>query len=141
MLVHHTFVQNVNDKVKHKIVLAVLIHNGHILLGHRSVHRSWYPNCWDIVGGHIEPGESAPAALRRECREELGVDITAFRAVPVELSDLEIEAEAFVVTEWSGEVFNAAPDEHDELQWFLPLELSHLKLADPVYKTWLPTLL
>ena len=31
---------------------------------------------WEFVGGKIEPGETGPQALVRECREELGVEIT-----------------------------------------------------------------
>ncbi|MCT9092557.1 NUDIX domain-containing protein [Streptomyces sp. ASQP_92] len=38
----------------------------------RSPHRRLFPDCWDIVGGHVEPGESLPDALAREIEEETG---------------------------------------------------------------------
>ena len=31
---------------------------------------------WEFVGGKVEPGESKPQALIRECREELGMTVS-----------------------------------------------------------------
>lgn len=33
-----------------------------------------YPRCWVILGGKIEKGETAPATLRRELKEEIGLE-------------------------------------------------------------------
>jgi 8-oxo-dGTP diphosphatase len=41
-----------------------------------------FPNCWDLFGGHVDPGETPAIALVREIQEELGIDLdqyTAFR--------------------------------------------------------------
>lgn len=59
----------------HDVVAGVLVRDGHVLLCHRHPNREWYPNTWDVPGGHIEADETAANALRRELREELGVDV------------------------------------------------------------------
>lgn len=34
-----------------------------------------YPNCWDLLGGHVESGETPDECIAREMQEEIGVDI------------------------------------------------------------------
>jgi len=57
------------------VVRGVLINGDHILLVHSKKARNTY-----LPGGHIEFGESAIAALKREIREELGfrASVTGF---------------------------------------------------------------
>lgn len=50
----------------------IVDHDGRIFFQRRSPHRRLFPNCWDIVGGHVEPGEDIDTALRREITEETG---------------------------------------------------------------------
>jgi len=38
----------------------------------RTAERRLYPGIWDIVGGHLEPGETPAQALAREVEEETG---------------------------------------------------------------------
>ena len=35
------------------------------------------------------------------------------------------------MTDWTGEIANLAPDEHDDIAWFGHVELPGLELADP----------
>lgn len=41
--------------------------------------RSRYADAWMLPGGGLKPGEHVDEALRRECREELGVDVVIER--------------------------------------------------------------
>lgn len=36
---------------------------------------------------------------------------------------------AFLVTRWEREAVNAAPEEHDDLRWFLPSNLADLNIG------------
>jgi 8-oxo-dGTP diphosphatase len=45
---------------------------GRLFFQRRSPHRRLFPNAWDIVGGHVEPGEQDEDTLRREVAEETG---------------------------------------------------------------------
>lgn len=112
------------------IATAALVRDGRMLMVHRHPERRWYPDCWDLPGGHVEPGESPAQAVVRECAEELGVRIHDPRPVPLTITDPTLEMHAFVVQRWDGEPVNAAPDEHDDLRWFGLDDLPKLVLAD-----------
>ena len=113
------------------IAVAALVRDGLVLMVHRHPCRQWYPDCWDLVGGHVEDRESPREAVIRECFEELGVHVHHPVPIAMTSTDLTLEVHAFLVTEWDGEPVNSAPDEHDDLRWFSPRELAGLKLADP----------
>jgi 8-oxo-dGTP diphosphatase len=113
------------------IAVAALVRDGLVLLVHRHPSRRWYPDCWDLAGGHVESGELPHQAVVRECLEELGVHVHDPLPFPMPLTDSTLDRHAFLVTRWEGEPVNAAPDEHDDLRWFRPSELADLKMADP----------
>jgi 8-oxo-dGTP diphosphatase len=118
-----------------ELVCGLLVRDGTALLVHRAPDREVYPGVWDFPGGHVEPGESWPAALVRELAEELDVAI----AEPLGAGDLLLEAEGWrltvwVVREWEGTPRNAQPDEHDDLAWFDLAGALALDFADPEYR-------
>lgn len=112
------------------IAVVALVNNGRMLLVHRHPSRENYPDCWDLPGGHVEPGESADSAARRECLEELAIQIDDATPFPMACSNPTLRKHAFLATNWVGTPVNAAPDEHDALGWFTSDELPTLHLAD-----------
>ena len=55
------------------VVCAILEQDGKILLAQRPAHAD-QPGMWEFAGGKVESGETQPAALHRELREELGIE-------------------------------------------------------------------
>lgn len=117
----------------HNIVAAAIVRNGAVLLCHRHPDREWYPNVWDVPGGHIDDGESPMDALVREIREELGIEIDRASAVSViqHSPKKNLDIEIWAVSGWTGEIVNAEPAEHDAIGWFTVPEIDGLELADP----------
>ncbi len=62
-------------------IAAIILENdsGEFLLALRD-NKSWipFPNHWDLIGGHVEEGESPEEAVVREYREELGLVLKDF---------------------------------------------------------------
>jgi len=114
------------------VVLSALVNDGRLLL----VHRLNAPSRWDLPGGHVDDGESAAYALRRELSEELGIDVTEYGASPIAERPLLDEAGMHIgslsiwrVSAWQGTPRNPAPDEHDDLRWLSPQDLHDLPLV------------
>jgi 8-oxo-dGTP diphosphatase len=61
-----------------KEIAAIILENdnGELLLYLRDNNAKIpFPNHWDLIGGHIEEGETPEEALVREVKEELDIDL------------------------------------------------------------------
>jgi 8-oxo-dGTP diphosphatase len=56
------------------VVAAAILRDGRVLACRRA--GGAYAEQWEFPGGKVEPGEDETAALVRECREELGLEVT-----------------------------------------------------------------
>jgi len=101
---------------------AILIQAETLLLGRRASHLRSYPNCWDIIGGHREAGETFERTLVREVKEEIGVTPVDFAKLIslqfVDASDGVGELHIYRVDAWTGGTPAIRDDEHAELRWF-----------------------
>jgi mutator protein MutT len=117
-----------------QIVTALLRDGNRVLLCHRSARRRWYPDVWDLPGGHVDAGERPGAALARELEEELGIKIVAPSGPPLHHIHTEtFDMQIWLVETWTGSPANVAPDEHDAVGWFEEKDLGALRLAHDAY--------
>lgn len=72
---------NGKSKLLHPVVHFHLFSDqGELYLQKRAMTKDLLPGKWDTsVGGHISPGEKTEYALRRETKEELGINILDFK--------------------------------------------------------------
>jgi len=62
-------------------VVAGLIYRGERLLACQRRAKGSFPLKWEFPGGKVEGGEEPVEALRRELREELGIEMQSAREV------------------------------------------------------------
>ena len=116
-------------------VVAALIWRGDRFLACQRPPEKARGLLWEFVGGKVEAGESGSAALIRECREELDVDLKvggAFMDVTHEYPDLTVH-----LTLYEAEIEKGEPRmiEHHDIRWITTQEIDDLEFcpADQVF--------
>lgn len=126
----------------HEIVAALIIQSGRVLLGKRAATRAFFPDVWDLFGGHVEPGEQQSQTLVRELQEELNITPTQWtyletisQSLPASPNEpsIALTFHLYLVINWSGIPVNNQPHEHSEIGWFSLAEATELRLADASY--------
>ena len=103
------------------VVVGAAILDGDRLLAARRTEPPALAGGWELPGGKVEPGEDDRAALVRECREELGVEITLGARVG---EDWPMSGDALLRV-WIATVVAGVPcplEDHSELRWLAPHE-------------------
>ena len=98
-------------------VVAALIREGErFLICQRPAHKA-RGLLWEFVGGKVEPGETGPQALVRECREELGIELAVgevFMDVVHAYPDITVHLTLYNAAVAAGEPVLL---EHNALAW------------------------
>ena len=100
----------------------ILNERGRVFVQRRSATRRVLPGIWDIVGGHIEAGESIEEALGREIEEETGWKL---RHIGAQIADWEWEHDGVIrreldyIVEVDGDLTVPRLEEgkHDACAW------------------------
>lgn len=105
-----------------EVVAALIWAGDRFLICQRPAHKA-RGLLWEFVGGKVEPGETKQAALVRECREELDVEVAVgdvFMEVVHEYPDLTVHLTLFHAAIASG-----TPKllEHNAMAWITTAEI------------------
>lgn len=111
------------------VAIGIVLSEGRVLIARRKegVHMGGY---WEFPGGKIEGGETAEGCVKREMREEVGLEVR----VTKELAQIEYEYGGRRVRLWpficevvSGE---ARANEAGEVRWVLVGELKDFRMPE-----------
>ena len=107
------------------VVSGIFLVQGRFLVEKRRMEEDADPSLVAIPGGHVEIGESIEAALKREMKEELGLEVKEARLVGEELytaSNGERQRiHYFVIEKWEGK-----PKSHEAEQIYWESKLDNL---------------
>ena len=109
-----------------RVIAAVISRGDKLLVCQRPPHKR-HGGLWEFPGGKVEPNEDDETAVRRELREELGLDLLEIGAPELEVADPGSPyLIAFIPVRAAGE---PRAHEHSALAWGTPVELLALPLA------------
>lgn len=113
-------------------VVAAVIRRGDEILACRRRPGISSAGLWEFPGGKVEQGETPEAALAREIREELGIDIRV--GALVDRSTTALASGRLIDLACYDARAETPPMQsldHDELRWLLPQDLGSLSWAAP----------
>ena len=110
-----------------QVAAALIFHEGRYLITRRkaSVHLE---GLWEFPGGKREQGESLEECLRREVREELGIEVAGlvlFQVIRHDYPEKAVELHFFRCSIQDG---HPRPLGCDDLRWVTPEELPQFPL-------------
>lgn len=105
-----------------EVAAALIWDEARFMICQRPAHKA-RGLLWEFVGGKLEPGETGEQALIRECREELGVELSVgslFMELVHEYPDLTVHLSLF-----NASISQGTPQklEHNDIRWITPAEI------------------
>ena len=106
-----------------EVVAALIWEEGRFLICQRPAHKA-RGLLWEFVGGKVEPGETKPEALIRECREELAATVAVgdvFMELTHTYPDLTVH-----LTLFHAKIESGTPQllEHNDIRWIRAEQIS-----------------
>jgi 8-oxo-dGTP diphosphatase len=105
------------------VAAALYDQAGRVLIAQRPAGRHMAGR-WEFPGGKVGRNETESAALARELREELGVDVTAarpFMRLTHAYDDHDVELSLWIVEQFTG---TPASLDAQQLKWVAPAQLA-----------------
>ena len=98
------------------VAVGILRNDNKVLLAQRPPPKP-YHGWWEFPGGKVENNESPEQALKRELKEELGINIDGCSPWIIRHHSYEhasVRLHFFLVSQWSGDVI---PQENQNINW------------------------
>lgn len=117
------------DKITVHAVAGLLIRDGKLLVAERPEGKP-YSGFWEFPGGKLEEHELGEEAIKRELREELGIEVIEAESWFQHLHaypDKTVLLELWLVTKFNGRPQSL---ENQVLRWVNYEELLHLNLLE-----------
>ena len=111
--------------------VIVLVHDGdRVLLARKN---GWVPGRYALIAGFVDNGEPLESAVRREVKEEVGVDVDDIRYVGSQNWPFPSQLMVGFTARYSGGEITVDHDELEDARWFprdgLPNAPSHHSIA------------
>jgi ADP-ribose pyrophosphatase len=126
------------------VAVALIDVDGRVLIARRPEGKQ-LAGLWEFPGGKVEPGERPEAALIRELREELGIEVSESCLAPFVFASHAYDSfhllmPLYLCRRWEGTV---VAREHSALAWVRPEKLGDYPMppADDPLVAWLRDLL
>ena len=127
-----------DSPMKHSCSLLIRKPDDRYLLIRRSLASRNFPGWWEFPGGKMDAGESVYGAMRREVKEEIGIDLPGLPRAPerhICIPGEEVEYDFFSWTcpspgpaEISGQPI-VLSDEHSAFRWATLAEARELPMV------------
>lgn len=118
----------------HRHVACWIINDkGEVLLQKRAFNKKKNPNMWSKTAGHVKTGEEPIDALKREVKEELGVNISDENIILIGIYKSCDEKNKYfgydyiVKVKYKVEDYNLQIEELNEVKYVTINEMIHLK--------------
>lgn len=95
----------------HTVLVAagIIVERGRVLLTQRKPG-THLAGLWELPGGKVQPGEDPREALRRELKEELGIDVAVGEVVDVTFHRYEEDQKAVLLLFFEAERLASSDD-------------------------------
>ena len=112
------------------VTCAIIEQDGKVLCAQRS-KKMYLPLKWEFPGGKIEEDENLETCLRREIKEELGVELKVNERLPFNTHSYSNDKVIKLIPfRCSLQTFEIDLKEHLKVEWAYPTDLSRYDWAE-----------
>ena len=121
----------------HPAVIVLVRDGNRCLLARKAI---WAPGRYALVAGFVDNGESLEGCVRREVKEEVGVDVDDIQYVGSQNWPFPSQLMVGFVARYAGGEVKVDPEELEDARWFpkgqLPSRPSHHSIAGYILKNY-----